>query len=277
MLYIQKLIDILFIPFARVHPAYTLAFATLLVTVLALLVYKFSSSQAGIKLAKEKIKAHFVEVWLYIDDPVLILKAQAGIFANGGKYLLYALVPLAIMFLPVMVFLINCEYRFHYRQFGEGEVFLFKAKVNNRVNDWINSVVLDLPPTMALDAPPLRIQGKDDQGNEFHEIDYRLKVLKAGIHEINIESGKDVTRILVLADNSSKFRLTPHYGKIFSENFWRPGYTQSRLGADIDSVEVNYAKADLDFFGWKTWWVWPFIILMFAFAFALKPIIKVEF
>ena len=277
MLYIQKLIDILFSPLPRVNQAYALALAAFLVTTLALVVYKFTSSQAGIKLAKEKIKAHFVEVWLYIDDPVLILKAQAGIFANGGKYLGYALVPLAVMFLPVMVFLINCEYRFHYRQFNEGEVFLFKARVNDRVNDWMNSVTLDLPPTVALDAPPLRIAGKDDRGNEFREIDYRLKVLKAGIHEINLESGKDVTRILVLADDSSKFRLTPHNGKTFGENFWSPGYTQNRLGADIDSVELNYAQADFDFFGWKTWWVWPFIILMFAFAFALKPIIKVEF
>jgi hypothetical protein len=267
----------MFVPFSRVDPAWALTFATLLVTALALVVYKYTSSQDGIRLAKEKIKAHFVEVWLYIDDPVLILKAQAGIFANGGKYLAYALVPLAVMFLPVMVFLINCEYRFHYRQFNQGEVFLIKARVNSQVSDWMNAVKPDLPDTLAMDAPPLRIEGRDDKGNEFREIDFRVKVLKNGFYEMNLGAGKDITRLMIMADNSAQFRLAPYIGKKFSENFWNPGYSQFPIGAGIDRVEVSYPRSDLDFFGWKTWWVWPFIILMFVFAFALKPIIKVEF
>lgn len=277
MLFIQNIIDALFIPFSRYNPAYALVFASFLVTLLALVVYKYTSSQEGIKAAKEKIKAHFVEVWLYIDDPVLIIKAQAGIFKNGGKYLAYALVPLVIMFLPVMVFLINCEHRFHYRQFKQGEVFLLKAKLSGQGNDWMDKVSLDLPPTMALDAQPLRIADKDDKGVEFHEVDFRLKVLETGAHLIGIYSGKDVTRVFVMADDSAGFRLAPRSGKGFWENFWRPGYIQARVGNGIDRVEIKYPESDIDFFGWETWWVWPFIILMFAFAFALKPIIKVEF
>jgi hypothetical protein len=277
LLFIQNLIDLLFMPFARVNPGYALAFAALLVTVLALVVYKFSSSQAGIKAAKEKIKAHFVEVWLYIDDPVLILKAQAGIFLNGGKYLAYALVPLAIMIIPVTVFLINCEYRFNYRQFREGEDFLVKVRVDPAAKDWEKAAALDLPETIQMDAPPLRIEARDAGGNEFKEIDYRLKILKGGDHMIAVGPGPDRTRVFILADQLTRFRPVTHYGKTFGEKFWTPGYQRSPLVKDLKSIDVSYQKADFDFLGWNTWWVWPFLILTFVFAFALKPVIKVEF
>jgi hypothetical protein len=159
---IQKIIDLLFVPFSKLPSILGLAFATLLVTACALIIYKYTSSQRGIKKAKEKIKAHFVEVWLFIDDPILILKAQAGIFSQGFKYLGFALIPLAVMFLPVLIFLINCEYRYHYRPFQSGEEFLLKFRLSEQVPEWRNVVSLELPSGLEVTAPPLRIQDKDE-------------------------------------------------------------------------------------------------------------------
>jgi hypothetical protein len=278
---LQKIIDLLFWPFERLAPGWGLAFATLLITVFALILYKYLTDQAGIKTAKEKIKAHFVEVWLYIDDPVLILKAQAGIFANGGKYLAYALVPLAVMFVPVTVFLINCEYRYHYRPFKQGETFLVKVRLNSGLQDWRNAIVLTSKNGIEPDAPSLQIQGTDEKGNDFKEIDYRLKV--AGESDSFVRS----IQILYKAENPVNYsyiftspgplvRINPMESPRNWDNFWHPGYVGAHPDY-IQKIEIAYPETDMDFFGWKTWWVWPMIILMFVFAFALKPVIKVEF
>lgn len=274
---IQRLIDILFVPWQSVAPVYSLAFGTLLVTVFALIIYKYTSNQLSIRKAKDRIKAHFVEVWIYIDDPVLILKAQAGIFLNAAKYLGLALVPLAIMFLPVMVMLINFEHRYHYRQLYEGESVLLKVKIKSGSQPGLDAFKIELPPTLKLDAPPLRIAGKNSQGNDYREVDYRIKALKSGVHDINLAVGDSRVSVYILADSGSPFRVNPVNAAGFAANFWHPSYSPLKPGSLIERIEIAYPETTIDFFGWKTYWLWPFLILMFVFAFALKPLIKVEF
>ncbi len=278
MIEFQKIIDLIFAPFAGLASGYGMAFATLLVTVFALVIYKYTSSQDGIKKAKEKIKAHFVEVWLYIDDPVLILKAQAGIFGNGGKYLGFALIPLVVMFLPVMIFLVNCEHRYHFRAFEPGEAFLLKLKVSGQMSDWMNGIRLELPPNLELKYPPLRIQEPDDIGGGLREIDYQIQVKAKGSLPVKIfAQGKPPVEVRVFADAKGNPRFNPVTANGFSVNFWHPTLAKLDPASGIQKIEIKYPEGDADFFGWKTYWIWPFIILMFVFAFALKPIIKVEF
>ena len=278
MIAVQKIIDQLFLPFSRFSPLYGLAFATLLITAFALIIYKYCSNQQEIKKAKERIKAHFVEVWLFIDDPILILKAQAGIFSQGVRYLAYALIPLAIMFLPVLIILVNCEYRYHYRPFQPGEVFLLKFRLSEQVPEWRNVVSLELPSGLEVTAPPLRIEDKDVEGKEFREIDYRLKVSEKGNHTVKfLLDKKEQVGMKIFADTSYNTRLNPIEAIGFFSTFLHPGTNLLKTKSGIEKIELKYPEAKVNFFGWKTYWVWPFLILMFIFAFALKPFIRVEF
>lgn len=278
MVAIQRIIDYLFLPFSSFSPCYGLAFATLLVTAFALLVYKYTSNQEGIKKARERIKAHFVEVWLFIDDPILIAKAQAGIFSQGARYLSYALLPLAVMLLPVLIFLINCEYRYHYRPFHPEEVFLLKVRISRSISDWTHVLQLELPPGIELTAPPLRLLDRDEGGREFSEIDYRFKVVETGNQLIRLTVGdKKNLELPIFSDPSHTMRLTPIEMAGFFPTLLHPGRGLLERESGIQRIEIQYPETRLNFFGWETYWVWPFLILMFVFAFALKPIMKVEF
>jgi hypothetical protein len=275
---LQKIIDYLFLPFSTFSSIYGLAFATLLVTAFALFIYKCTSNQDGIKKARERIKAHFVEVWLFIDDPILILKAQAGIFSQGVRYLSYALIPLAIMFLPVLIFLVNCEYRYDYRPFQPDEIFLLKMRISGNISDWTHVLQLKLPPGLELTAPPLRFQDRDEDGKEFSEIDYRLKVKEKGDHIVKLlVSGQEQIDLRIFADALRNTRLNPVESARFSSTFLHPGLGLLKPGSGIEKIEVQYPVAYIGFLGWKVYWIWPFLILMFIFAFALKPFIRVEF
>jgi hypothetical protein len=278
LIVIQKIIDQLFLPFSRFSLLYGLAFATLLITAWALIIYKYCSNQKEIKKAKERIKAHFVEVWLFIDDPILILKAQAGIFSQGVRYLSYAVIPLAIMFLPVLIFLVNCEYRYHYRPFQPGEVFLLKMRLSEDVAPLENAINLELSSGLEFTALSLRLQDKDENGKEFREIDYRLKVKEKGDHTAKLlVSGQEQIDLRIFADALKNTRLNPVESVRFSSTFLHPGLGSLKPGSGIDKIEVQYPVAHIGFLGWKAYWIWPFLILMFIFAFALKPLIRVEF
>ena len=89
------------------------------------------------------------------------------------------------MILPVLVFLVNCEFRYHYRPFKPGESFLLKLYVSPEIPNWQNAFQLRLPEGLKLTAPPLRIQ-ENKAGKQICEIDYRIKVLEKGRHKLEI-------------------------------------------------------------------------------------------
>lgn len=277
MVTIQKIIDFVFLPFLNLPPFYGLAFVAFLVTFFALVIYKYASNQRAIKRTKEKIKAHFVEFWIFRDDPLLILKAQAGILFNSFKYFIHALIPLVIMFPLVLLLFINCELRYHYRPFLPGETLLLKLKVSDEM--WDNSQFQIHPSSgLTLTAPPLKFKERDESGEQYLEIDYRLQVNQVGRHfvQIFINNSKSLT-FEIIADHLPGRRVTPLVSKNFFSNLWYSGNNLLKSENQIQEIKVNYPKASVNFFGWKAHWVLPFLILIFIFAFILKPILKVVF
>jgi len=274
----HKIIDFLFLPLQNLTPIWELAFATLVLTVFALLVYKFTSNQKGIKKAKEKIKAHFLEVFLFIDEPILILKAQAQIMANGLKYLGYALVPLIIMFLPVLLVLINMEHRYHPRPLQAEESFLLKIKLKEQFPGWQDAIFMQFSQELVLTSAPLRFLSQEQKGKIYPEIDYRFKVERKGKYEIKLKvAGKESIKIKVYAESDKRVRLAPIEGAGFGLNFWHPGTGLIKKDSLIQSIEITYPKQELNLLGWETYWGWQFLGLMIIFAIALKPVIRVEF
>lgn len=251
-----------------------LSFVALLSTFFALLVYKYFSNQSGIKRSKEKLKAYFVEQWLYIDDPVLILRAQARIIMEGARYLSYTLVPLAIMVFPMMLVLVNMEYRYHYRAFRKGEKILVKLKAENEI--CTDSIRFELPLGLKLDGGPLGAT-ITEKGKEKTMIWFRILVEEEGEYEACIFFKDKRLKLPIIANPEQVVRLNPVELKNSFNRFFHPGL--SKIGRDIplEEIRISYPEFNPIFFRWKIWWLWQFIIFMFVFGFLLKRLIKVEF
>ena len=85
------------------------------VTVLALLVYRYASNQAGIQLAKDRIKGYLLELWLYKDDLGVMLRAQGQVMLYSLRYMGLALVPMAIMIVPIGPVIVQLESQFAFQ------------------------------------------------------------------------------------------------------------------------------------------------------------------
>ena len=72
-----SLFDLLFLPFRSLNPWAGMIFISLLTGLLMLLIYRWTSNQAGIRRVKDKIKAHLLELRLYKDNMGVTMKARA--------------------------------------------------------------------------------------------------------------------------------------------------------------------------------------------------------
>lgn len=279
LVYIQRAIDLLMRPFDALGPAWGIVVSSVVVTALGLVVYKYTSNQDGIKLAKDKIKAHFFEVWLYLDDLSLIARAQGGIFKEGGRYLAYALVPLLVMIVPVMLILINLEFRYDYRPFRPGDEFLLKVRLKAFAESQLPNLALELPAGLEVAAGPVRIaEHNPNQGSALIESDWRLRVKQTGALPLGFKLGNElIAEQAVFAGLSGRPRLDPVRPNSAWAGLWHPPLQPLPDRSPVQEISVAYPEADIFFFGWKAWWVWPFLAVMFAAAFLLRGLIGVEF
>ena len=73
--------------------------------VLLLLVFKYTSNQRAIKQVRADIKANLLALRLFKDSAVIALYAQAAIVRGALWLAVYALVPLLVMAVPVLLIL----------------------------------------------------------------------------------------------------------------------------------------------------------------------------
>ena len=81
------LFDPLLAPFGDEHAWFDLIFWSVAGGIVALIVYKYVSNQAGIQRAKNAIKVHLLEIRLFKDDIAVVLGATARILLKNALYL----------------------------------------------------------------------------------------------------------------------------------------------------------------------------------------------
>ena len=77
--------------------------------IVALLVYKRVSNQKGIARAKNDIKVHLLEIRLYNEDILGVFTATLKIVARNALYIGHNLLPMVVMFVPMMAILFQLE------------------------------------------------------------------------------------------------------------------------------------------------------------------------
>lgn len=102
---VTRLFDVLLVPFELMGDEMSLILVSGIFGVLALIVFKYISSQKGIKGAKDKIKAHMIAIRLYQDDLVIVAQSIAKVLLRNLQYVSLnfgPFIPLAPIFVVVL-------------------------------------------------------------------------------------------------------------------------------------------------------------------------------
>jgi uncharacterized membrane protein (DUF106 family) len=235
-----------------------------------LVIFRYTSNQRGIKEAKDKIKAHLLEIRLFKDDLGTVLSAQKRIFLYNLRYMKYALKPMLFMMVPVVIILVQLEGWFGYRPLKVGESAIVSVRVTDEEAEALSNISLDVDKGLTVETPPLRIP-------EEREVDWRIRADELGEHSLVFNvSGHTFQKRVIVSDG----RLTPASPRVVASSVWdtflNPGQESITKNPFVERIEVDYPSRSIEILGWKTHWLIVFFVLSIVFGFAFKGLFKVE-
>jgi len=265
-----KIFDLLFIPFQNMSPWVGMVIVSFLTGLLMLVIFRYTSNQAGIKKVKNKIKAHLLELRLYKDSLGISMKAQGNILLANLKYITHSFKPLLVMIVPVVLILIQLNFWFGYESLKPGNSTLLKVKLEEGYNPLQTDLLLEPDAEIVVETPPLRIE-------EYGEVNWRISPQKSGIHHVDVViAGNKITKTIATnAKPLSKLSPIKHKKKFVDELFY-PVEAPIAKDIPVKSIEVFYPSKSMNLFGLNIHWLIAYFILSIIFGFSFKGIFKVE-
>jgi hypothetical protein len=121
------LFDLVFLPFRSIDPMWGLTVVSLLAGVLMLWIFGKVSDQSAISLVRDRIRGNLIGIRLFGDDLGMLFRLQGKIFRQTLTYLRYAMVPMLIMLVPVLLILTQLNLRFDLRPLDPGDTTVVTA------------------------------------------------------------------------------------------------------------------------------------------------------
>ncbi len=269
-LVIGRIFDVLFWPFLGLSPWFGMLFISLLTSFLMLWVFRMTSDQAGIRKAKNAIKAHLLELRLYKDNMRVSLRSQGRILKANLKYLTCNAKPLMVMIVPLLLILAQLNLWFGAAALKPGEETLVKLKVAKSQDPIGLDLGIESTGGVAVESPAVRI------GDES-EIAWRIRALKPGPAGLTFRvAGKALTKSVAVAGRRlAKVSTLSVRGSLIKELLY-PGEKPLPGGTPVKEIEILYPSRNLNFFGLGVNWLVAYFILSIIFGFGFKGVFKVE-
>ncbi len=180
----SSVFDVVMAPFGHRFPVFDLLLWPVLLGILALLVYKYTSNQAAIKKVKGQISMHLLEIRLFSHDILQVLKSTGHILWKNTWYVSQSFVPLAVMIVPMVIIMVQLVSNYGYEPSPPGSVELLRLELDPDGPVSPREVSLALPAGVALDAPAVRTA----DGRVF----WRLRAEQEGDHRLAVQVGDEV-------------------------------------------------------------------------------------
>ncbi len=260
-----------FLPFRALGPWAAMAAVSLLTGLLMLFIFKKTSNQDGILRTKNLIKAHLLEIRLYKGDFGQTMRSQGRILAANGRYLGYAVKPMLVMFVPVLLLLLQLDVWYGARSLKPGESAIVKVLLDPSASPMRTPLSIEAPAGLTVETPALRIE-------EEKEIDWRVRADSVGLHELRFSlDGGSFAKTVAVGQAPLKTKIVPRRVR---SGGWdalnHPGEALLPSNLPVVSVEVAYPPAALSLFGWRMHWLVAYFLLSIVFGFGLKGFFKVE-
>jgi hypothetical protein len=240
---------------------------SIVIGLLMVLVFRYTSDQKAIGRAKDRLKANLLAVRLFQDQLPVVMRAYARILGGTGTYLRLAFTPLLIAILPITFLIIQFDRYLGWMPFVSGQTFLVEARVSDA--EALNQTRLQLPPQLSATAPAVRIPKEK-------EVVWRVVAEREGKYDIAIAAaGHTASKQVVVS--SGLARISPVR---LSDNFWERILTSAEPALEdnspVQSIAVIYAPRVLSF-AWIEWnWIVLFFVVSLIAGFFFKTVLGIQ-
>ena len=231
----SRIFDVVLAPFGHGAAWFDLLLWPILAGVVALLIYKAVSNQAGIAAAKKRIVVHLLEVVIYRENVLGVLGSTARGLAQNARYLGYNVLPMLIMFVPMTIILVQIVAHYAYAPLQRGDVQLLEVTLAPGAPGGARAVTARFPEQIAVQAGPVRTA----DGPVF----WRLEMLEDGDHTIDLTiNGETEQKIVAVGDGPRKI---PVLRTRTWEALLYPGEAALPSGSSFESIRLRTPERNL--------------------------------
>ncbi len=239
---------------------------SLVVGLLMVVLFGYTSDQKAIGIAKDQLKAHLLAVRLYRDQIPVVMGSYGKILRGTGRYLKLAFRPLLYVIIPITLLMVQIDRYLGATPIPPNAPFLLTVHTGS---DARNDVTLDLPPAISMTAPPVHVPSTN-------EIVWRLTGSKEGKYEVKIAAAGQVAAKAVCVGSGlpriSMVRLRGH----FWERMFSSAEPALPENSPIESISINYPDRNIEIAGYGMNWIWLFFVLSMVAGFIFKELLGIQ-
>src|SRR3954465_2247367 len=133
---------------------------SMVIGLVMVIVFGYTSDQKAIRIAKDRLKAHLLALRLFQDQIHVVLRSYGRIVLATGHYLRLAFKPLLFVIVPMTFLIVQLDRYLGSVPLSAGQTFLLKARMDNP--DVLNQTSLQLPGGLIATAPPVHVPAENE-------------------------------------------------------------------------------------------------------------------
>jgi uncharacterized membrane protein (DUF106 family) len=240
---------------------------SLVVGLVMVVLFGYTSDQKAIGIAKDQLKAHLLAVRLYRDQIPVVMGSYGKILRGTGRYLKLAFKPLLYVIVPITLLVVQIDRYLGSTPIPTDAPFLLTAHFTG--SDELNDVTLDLPTEITMTAPPVHVPASN-------EMVWRLAGSRDGKYEVKIAAaGERAAKAVCVGSDLPRISTVRLRGQ-----FWRRMFTSAEPAlpenSPIESIAINYPDRNIDVAGYGINWIWLFFILSMVAGFLFKELLGIK-
>ena len=247
-------------------PAAIVVVVSLVIGLVMVVVFRYTSDQKAIHVAKDRLKAHLLALRLFQDQIPVVMRSYGRIVLATGHYLRLAFKPLLLVIVPMTFLIVQFDRYLGSMPIEAGAVFLVKARMDDP--NALNEASLQLPDGLTTTAPAVHVPSEN-------EVAWRVVGEKPGEYIVNVQVSDQAFAKRVVVERVSRLSPVRLRGK-FWERLFVSGEPALTGNNPIQSIAVQYPERNIAFAGFEWNWIWLFFVLSLAAGFLFKGILGVE-
>jgi uncharacterized membrane protein (DUF106 family) len=251
--------------YLAISPLFVVLAISVVIGLLMVIVFRYTSDQKAIGRAKDQLKAHLLAVRLFQDQLPVVMRAYSRILRGTGSYLRLAFTPLLIVILPITFLIVQLDRYLGWMPLRPAQTFLVEA----RVEDLSNEVELQLPPGLVSSAPAVHVPKEK-------EIVWRVVAEREGTYDIHVAAaGLTLSKQVVVSTGLA--RISPVRLRDSSwERLVTSGEPALADNSPIQSIAVTYPQRIIGF-AWLEWnWIVLFFVVSLIAGFIFKTVLGIQ-
>jgi uncharacterized membrane protein (DUF106 family) len=247
-------------------PLAIVIFVSLVIGLVMVVLFGYTSDQKSIGIAKDQLKAHLLAVRLYRDQIPVVMGSYGKILRGTGRYLKLAFMPLLYVIIPITLLMVQIDRYLGQTPIPANAPFLLTVHASG---DALNDAALELPPEITMTAPAVHVAAEN-------EIVWRLVGLKDGRYEVKIAAGgQSVSKSVSVGTDLPRISTIRLRGQ-FWERLFSSAEEALPANSPIESISINYPDREIDVAGYGMNWIWLFFILSMVAGFIFKELLGIQ-